>query len=85
MRDRYLSQESKSYCRFEEQPEVLENIKEKFMELEENLDEFLFEFVRAYIEPRLSPLYSEFIESREFEKMRRELRAGEMFHWVLSC
>ena len=60
-----------------------ENIKEKYENLEENLDEFLFEFVRPYIEARLSPCYSEFIEAQEFEDMKKELRAGEIFQCVL--
>ena len=84
MGERYLREESKGYCSFEDQPEVLENILEKYESLESNLDEFLFEFVRPYIESRLSPLYAKFIESPEFEEMKKELRAGEMFEWVLS-
>ena len=64
---------------------MLTNIQEKYENLEENLDEFLFEFVRPYIEARLTPLYSEFIESKEFHAMKKDIRAGEMFEWVLSC
>lgn len=63
---------------------MLDNIQSKYENLEANLDEFLFEFVRPYIEERLTPLYSEFINSREFSAMKQELRAGEMFEWVLS-
>ena len=45
----------------------------------------MFEFVRPYIEARLTPLFSEFIDSEEFREMRRELRTGEMFEWILSA
>ena len=85
MGERYLREESQGYCSFEDQPEVLENILQKYHNLEENVDEFLFEFVRPYIEQKLTPLYQEFIESEEFREMKKELRAGEMFEWVLSA
>ena len=39
MRERYLREESEGYCQFEDQPEVLENIVDKYENLEENLDE----------------------------------------------
>ena len=63
---------------------MLYSIREKYESLEENLDEFLFEFVRPYIEARLTPLYKEFIEAKEFQAMKKEIRAGEIFEWVLS-
>ena len=59
----YLREESKGYCPFEDEPDVLDNILQKYSNLESNLDEFLFEFVRPYIERRLAPLYREFVHS----------------------
>ena len=85
MGERYLRADSQGYCPFEDQPEVLENIIKKYQHLEENLDELLFEFVRPYIEARLSGLYGKFIRSPEFKEMKKELRAGELFEWVLSA
>ena len=46
---RFLIEGSEQFCGFEEEPEVLESIREKYNSLEENLDEFLFEFVRPCI------------------------------------
>ena len=63
---------------------MLESIREKYSALEENLDEFLFEFVRPCIEGRLDPLYEEFKDSPLFVMMEKEMEIGEMFHWVLS-
>ena len=80
-----MKEENYGYCPFEDEPDVLTSILEKYENLESNLDEFLFEFVRPYIEKRLSALYTEFTESEEFEGMKRELRAGEMFEWILSA
>ena len=40
---RFLREGSEQFCGFEEEPEVLESIREKYRALEENLDEFLFE------------------------------------------
>ena len=71
MGDRYLKEESKGFCPFEDEPDVLVTILEKYSSLESNLDEFLFEFVRPYIEQRLSPFYREFTSSEEFERMKR--------------
>ena len=63
---------------------MLANIRQKYENLEENLDDFLFEFVRPYIEAKLGPLYDEFKQSEVFEKMVKDIEIGEMFHWVLS-
>ena len=48
---------------------MLESIREKYSLLEENLDEFLFEFVRPCIESKLGPIYEEFRLSPLFVKM----------------
>ncbi len=63
---------------------MLADLLRKYQSLEENIDEFLFEFARPYIEARLSPLYAEFMHSQEFRQMKKELRAGELFEWMLS-
>ena len=81
---RFFKEESEQFCGFEEEPEVLESIREKYRSLEENLDEFLFEFVRPCIEGKLGPVYEEFKLSPLFVKMEKEMEIGEMFDWVLS-
>ena len=84
MQARYFSKDSGSECRFEDEAEVLENIREKLSDLERNLDEFLFEFVRPYIEAKLTPIYEEFTRSDGFAKMQKDIEVGEVFEWMIS-
>ena len=63
----------------------MDNIRDKYAALEENLDEFLFEFVRPYAERQLAPLYERFTESQEFSELKREAQTEEIFSWVLSA
>ena len=44
IKERYLNPQSDNYCDFKGYSDVLENILEKYENLSENLDDFLFEF-----------------------------------------
>ena len=44
IKERYLTPQSDNYCDFKGYNDVLENILEKYENLSENLDDFLFEF-----------------------------------------
>ena len=63
IKERYFSPLSDNYCDFKSSPEVLENILDKYDNLGDNLDDFLFEFQRAYVESILAPKYKLFIDS----------------------
>ncbi len=54
---RYLIEESQNYCSISDEPALLANLKEKYGKLNENLNEFLFEFLRPYLEEKLCKPY----------------------------
>ncbi len=58
---------------------------ERYINLRENLDEFLFEFLRPYTEAKLAPVYEEFKQSSYFKDLEREVDFGEIFEWVVSA
>ena len=84
MRERYFERSSQNCCTFEEDPEVLENIRSKIAELSGNLDEFLFEFLRPCVERMLAPEYQKFIGSRQFSEMVKDLETEDAFEWILA-
>lgn len=84
MRERYFEPTSENYCDFWEDPEVLENMRAKIADLSENLDEFLFEFLRPCVERMLAPEYQRFIDSRHFSAMVKDLETEDAFEWILA-
>ncbi len=70
MKTRYL-EEGKScwYCDFEGEDNLRAHILEKFEDVWGSLDEYLFEFVRPYLEGLMRPSFEEFLESGECAKM----------------
>ena len=59
-------------------------MKSRFNEIRVNLNEYLFEFARTYLEDKLKPSYDDFLLSGESREMQGILKSGEMFEWILS-
>lgn len=72
------------YCKFEDNEDIRENLKERLRDVRANLNEYLFEFTRTYLEEKLRPSYEEFLSSPESKEMHKVLKSGEMFEWILS-
>ena len=51
------------YCRFEDDQEIRQNLKERMEDIRGNLNEYLFEFTRTYLEEKLRGSYEEFLNS----------------------
>lgn len=63
MEARYISKESQWYCKFEDDQEIKENLEERLKDVRANLNEYLFEFTRTYLENKLKPSYDEFLRA----------------------
>ena len=49
-----------------------------------NLNEYLFEFTRTYLEDKLKPSFDEYLGSPEAREMHEVLKSGEIYEWILS-
>lgn len=78
---KYLSVEGPHYCNFS--ADLKEDIDRRFDDLDNNVNEFLFEFVNTQVVELLEPVYREFCETLFYKRMEEQSRRDEIFANVL--
>ena len=61
----------------------MKDLEHKFATLDENLNEFLFEFLSTHVQQRLAPIYQEFTHTLYFTRMEAQCTRDEIFASVL--